>query len=161
MADILNGATTSEAVIAILGLADVELSATVITDAELDSELELEFLDWLPVAYTTIISEGTDVAPTAEQTKKYLLLRKYSKNFIAYKVVAQGILGLAEELTDGQNSFSRSEEALEKAASAALEAASAAKKDLLAMFDTTFSNTVTLLSGVRNVYDPVTNETES
>ena len=69
MSDIL-GLTTSEAVASILGLHEVELSATDISNAELDQELQYDLLTWLPVTYTTIISEGTGGSPTDEQMKK-------------------------------------------------------------------------------------------
>lgn len=161
MSDILSGVTTSEAVTTTIGLQEIEFTATDITNAELDQELELDLMNWLPVSYATIVSDGTDPGATDEEKKKYFLLRIFAKNFIAHLILSRGILGVAQQLSDGQNVFQRNEDAFKNMAEAVLAAAENAKDELLELYGTTTDYGVTVLTGARNNYDPVTNETES
>jgi len=149
--------TTTRAVLLACGVSVKEFTDQSFQEAEFFEELELDLNGWLGKAglnYVTIVGQGTAASPSAQERSYYLNLKKYSKYYLAIAVIRTMSLGLAEQMSDGQNSMKRfftdPDELIERFEQVAEEA----KEDILD--DAGQSNPVqTIMSGAGNDYDPV------
>ena len=89
-----------------MGVTLRDLTDAQITDFDLDTELTADLEDWLPT-YPSIITDGTGGSPTAEQTKKYNLLKVYAKYFCCLMMSPGLRYSLQQKITDNNIEMQR------------------------------------------------------
>lgn len=101
--------TNTDKVRAALGVDASDVPDQKMVDMQLDIELTLD-LDEFGVDHVTIYTEGTDVAPTAAQTKSWNLLQMYSQYCAAYLALDGKQLQYPLLFKDGKAEIRRFEE---------------------------------------------------
>ena len=149
--------TTTRAVLLVCGVSVKEFTDSSFVEAELFEDLELDLNKWLGKAglnYVTIVGQGAAAGASAEERSYYLNLKKYSKHYLAIAVIRTMSLGLAEQMSDGQNSMKRFFTDPDELMDRFRKVAEEAKDEILDASGK--SNPVqTIMSGAGNDYDPV------
>ena len=149
--------TTSEAIRGLLGVELLELPEQTFTDVALASRLQYDIEGWLSDPIATVVAEGVDVGATAAEVRRYNGLRFYAQCMGGILIFPHLRLGKAEEISDGQNLFKRSKQAMKDLLEDLHGMADGYRAELLVMQGETAS-AMPIISGTSPTYDPVTNE---
>ena len=155
-ADIL-GLTGTEEIRSILGLSIMDAADQHFLDFGLEADLEADLLDWRS-DYATIITDGTEGTPTADQRRSYLILRKYAKYFCAYQVIISAESFIAQMVSDGNSQFKRYAADWDKIRERIAGILSAAKDELIELIDAITASPHTIMGKSTPDYDPVAHE---
>lgn len=151
--------TNSDAIRAVAGVDDHDVSDATLTARKLDLELSADLRVWLPT-HATVYSEGTAPGATASEQDQANLLILYATYFCAAQVVENAPLSMLQSVGDGKNTQSR----FSKADLTALRERLREKADQFrqALIDLVpggvGATSLTLFSGVGLGVDPVTNQ---
>lgn len=103
--DILN-LTSTEAIRATIGASTEDLSDSNILESDIEAELQVNLLEWLP-AYDTIRDAGVVTGSSDAETLAYQHLQLYSKYFCADIVNRASNFAMAQMISDGENEVQR------------------------------------------------------
>lgn len=98
--------TDTDQIRATVGVTEFDVKDVAIVSSMVGDDLLLDLNSWVPT-HATIKSEGEGSTPTADQAKKYLLLKQYSRLFCAAALLKTAVLGVAAQVSDGKNSVKR------------------------------------------------------
>lgn len=150
------GITSSETVRGVLGVEKEELPDSVFTDTNFSYELQILLEGWLPETISTVCSKAVS-SQTGYDTKLKLL--KLCAQYAGALVISTHLnLGIAQQTSDGQNTFKRREKSLKEIVQTALARAEEYKAQLLEAYNETAAATPVLFGSASPTYDPVLGE---
>lgn len=145
--------TDTDAVRATLGVEERELPDSVFINGQYEVELELRLLGWLTTAQKDAIMGASS---TDAERRKQQLLVTWAKYQTAVIATTHLVLGIAQEVTDGQDAYKRSPSDW-KALAASLQArADEMRNTLLLLLDSGTVTTFSIVGSAAPGYDPVT-----
>lgn len=98
--------TDTDAVRAVVGITDNEVSDTMLTQQALDVDLTVDLGEWLPT-HATIFAEGQSGTATAAQILKMQYLQMYARFFCALHLLQYMELAIPQMIGDGKAEMRR------------------------------------------------------
>ena len=98
--------TDTDKIRSALGVDDEDIGDAQITDRNLDKELRLDLVSWLPT-HAALYTSGTSVSATDSEQMTSDALVLYSTYFCAVLMVSALRLAAPQQVSDGKNSLTR------------------------------------------------------